>query len=68
MEIRAYRNDDAQEVSALLTAVPEVPSTTAESLRAFTAQSFNRGARDFRVVRIGHALAVQQSRVVVERS
>jgi len=49
--IDPYRPADAAASAALLDAVPEVPNSTEASFRAFTELSFNRGARDFRVVR-----------------
>lgn len=48
-----YRGSDAAEVAALLSRVPELPDTTEDAFRAFAALGFNRGARDFRVVREG---------------
>lgn len=55
--IEPYRPSDAASAAALLDAVPEVPGTTEASFRAFTELSFNRGARDFRVVRLPRAAA-----------
>jgi mycothiol synthase len=48
--IRPYGHDDAEEVGQLLNQIPEFPVTSAEGFRAFAALSFNRGARDFRVL------------------
>lgn len=51
--IREYRDADAAAVASLLQAAPELPSTSKESFRSFAALSFNRSARDFRVLREG---------------
>lgn len=51
--IAPYADRDAEAISELLRNVPELPATTPGALRAFVAQSFNQGARDFRVVRRG---------------
>lgn len=51
LAIERYRPADAAAVADLFGATPELPATTEASIRAFAALSFNRGARDFRVVR-----------------
>lgn len=48
--IRPYREDDAEEICHLMNEVVELPATSAEAFRAFAALSFNRGARDFRLL------------------
>ena len=82
MKISNYAATDAEEVSALLAAAPEVPSTPAEVFRSFAAQSFNREARDFKVVRAdgrcvglltstlipGKAQALRHFRIVIHPS
>ncbi|WP_394820807.1 GNAT family N-acetyltransferase [Pendulispora albinea] len=47
-----YRDEDAGDVSALMDQIAELPSTSAESFRAFAALPFNRSARDFRLLRV----------------
>ena len=60
--IYAYSDADAAAFAALLEAAPELPSTSEESFRSFAALSFNRGARDFRVLReAGECRAVMTS-------
>ncbi len=49
--IDPYQDSDAADVSALFGRIPTLPSTSEASFRAFTEMGFNRGARDFRVVR-----------------
>tara|TARA_R110002096_G_scaffold435826_2_gene663572 strand:+ start:105687 stop:106559 length:873 start_codon:yes stop_codon:yes gene_type:complete len=51
--ISTYTDTEAAAVAALLDAAPEVPKTSEASFRSFAGQSFNRGARDFRVFRSG---------------
>lgn len=52
-EVAAYTDADARAVAALLSEVPELPSVTEDTFRSFASQSFNHGAKDFRVVRQG---------------
>lgn len=56
MKIAAYRDEDAADIAALMTAIPELPSTSADAFRGFAALSFNRQARDFRALRVDHRL------------
>ena len=67
--IAPFTPQDAAAVAALLDAVPELPSSTEESFRSFAALSFNRGARDFRVVRDGdHLCALLTSTLLTDTS
>ncbi|HMJ10915.1 MAG TPA: GNAT family N-acetyltransferase [Polyangiaceae bacterium] len=50
--VEIYRTTDAADAAALLNSVPEVPNITEAAFRSFTELTFNRGARDFRVVRV----------------
>lgn len=51
MMVEHYSDSDAEAVAVLLSRMPEHPSTSAQDFRAFTAQRFNCGAKDFRVIR-----------------
>ncbi len=68
MELAEYTDEDAAPVAKLLAALPGHPKTTEAAFRTYAAQSFNRGARDFRTVRIqGRLVALLTSAFLPER-